>query len=57
MTFQFFSTVLCPIVITALYITIGIGHALNKNYAYSIAYIFTGLATAGFAYAILYPPK
>lgn len=57
MTFQFFSTVLCPIVITALYLIIGVGHALNSNYTYSIAYIATAFATGFFAYAILYPPN
>ena len=57
MTFTFFSTVLAPIVISALYIVLAIGHLLMHNYIYSMAYLATAIATGAFALAIVYQPK
>lgn len=57
MTFAFFSTVLAPIVISALYIVLAIGHASCKNYTYALAYLATAIATGAFALAIVYQPK
>lgn len=57
MQFNFFATVIAPIIISILYIVLAIGHLFSKNYIYSMAYLATAIATGAFALAIVYSPK